>query len=185
MQVELLILDIILAVQTIVVCSAVIFLVLALRHVKKSEVVNTHLKSVLPKVDEILAGVNELVKAAQPAGEQLGDISKDLKKILESTRETAHTVSDTAHTVSDTVRDVSLTVRRQVSRADSIVSENLEKVEAISDQFTEKIVGPLSEISAIIKGGAVAIKYLRGTHAPTVANGDGHEEDGEDDATIR
>lgn len=183
MQIELLILDIILAVQTIAVCSAIIFVVAALA--KKNDVVNTHLKSVLPKIDEILDTVNALSKAARPAGEQLEDISKDLKKILESTRETAHSVSDTAHTLSDTVRDVSLTVRRQVSRADNLMTENLEKIESISDQVTEKIVVPLSEISAVLKAGAVAIKYLRGTRAPTIAQGDGHEENGGDDTAIR
>ncbi len=181
MQIELVVLDIILAVQAIAICSAIIFLVSALKRVRKNDVVNSHLKSVLPKIDEILETVNELAKAARPAGEQLEDIGKDLKQIVESTRETAHTVSDTAHTVSDAVRDVSLTVRRQVSRADGIVTENLEKIESISDQITEKIVGPLSEISAILKAGAVAVKYLRGTGAPTTAQSDGHEEDGEDD----
>jgi methyl-accepting chemotaxis protein len=179
-QTELIILDIILGVQTIAICSAIVFLVWSLERMKKNDVVNTHLKSVLPKIDEILATVNALTKAALPAGEEVGDISKDVRKIVESTREAAQRVSDTAQTVSDTVRDLSLTVRRQISRADGIMSENLEKVESISDQITEKIVGPLSEISAILKGGAVAVKYLRGARAATVAQGDGHEEDGAD-----
>jgi methyl-accepting chemotaxis protein len=178
MQVEFIVLDIVLAVQAVVVIGAIVFVLVSWKRAKENDKVNELVQSTLPKLDEILEGIRELVKTSRPAGEQLVDISKDLKKIAESTRETVTTVSDT-------VTDVSATVKRQISKADSIVTENLERIESISDSIAEKIMGPLAEISAVLKGGAVAIKYLRGGHTSTVAHGDGHDENGQDNVGIR
>ena len=153
---ELTILSLILAVQTIVIVVGVILLARTSKRVQNStDQLNELVYTVRPKIDEIFDGINDFVKTTKPVGEQLVNISIDLKEMVESAK-------DSTHDVSDLIKDTSATARRQVSKIDNVLTDTVKKMEVISTAVMDNLLSPLSEIAAVLKGVRVALGYLKG-----------------------
>lgn len=149
------ILIIILAVQTIFLLAVGFFLFRLGRQVQKTtEDASRLLEEIRPKLKESVDGIHDFVKTVQPMGEQLVDISINLKEIIDAAR-------DVTDDVTDFVKDTTDTARRQVSYVDGLVTDTVKKVEFITTNITDNLLNPLAEISAFFKGIRAAIGYLR------------------------
>ncbi|RJP26813.1 MAG: hypothetical protein C4520_00160 [Candidatus Abyssobacteria bacterium SURF_5] len=165
------ILDALIALQTaIIIASAIVLLVVLRRAISASHAVRQSVNDLLPRVNEILERVNEFVKASQPVGGRAADISGDIKVMVESAR-------GSVAAMTDVVNDVSTRVKNQAERVDAVFTENLNKFERLSDTVSENLLAPMAEISALLRGGYAAAKYLRRQKASAPTGGDGHEEE--------
>ena len=152
------VLTVILALQTAIVVVAGIFLLLALRRVQKTtEHYDALLRSMEPKLTEIVEDINQLVKSSQPVGRQLVDIGANVKEIVESAK-------NVTQSVADIIEDTSSKARVHIARVDTIVADTVEKTEVVTHSLSENLFTPLMEISALIKGVRVAVKYVRSRH---------------------
>jgi len=171
MLTTLIILDALIAVQTVIVIAlAIVLLVVLKRAMKATDALRHSVLELLPKVNGTLEKVDEMVKASQPVGGRAAEISADVQKIVESTR-------GTVDNVADVVNEVSSRIKIQAERVDAVLTDSLQKIEQLSDTVTENLMMPMAELSAVIRGGYAAAKYLRRPKTPTVAPGDGHEEE--------
>jgi hypothetical protein len=164
------ILDALIGIQVLMMIAAAVVLFVVLRRALKSlETLQTSALDLLPKVDQILERVNGLVKASEPIGGSAADITADVKRIVESTR-------GSVEHVTQVVNDVSARAKTQAERMDAVLADTLDRFERISATVTENLVAPMAEISAVLRGGYAAAKYLRRQRTPSGAPGDGHEE---------
>jgi ABC-type transporter Mla subunit MlaD len=153
---EMTLLVLILAVQTIAV---VVLAVTARRATRKLEQstqrLDRFLEETAPKVTEVLDGMGDFVKAIRPVGEQLVDISLNLKEVFQTTR-------DTTEDIADFLRGTTATARQQVSKIDNVLTDTVRKMELVTTSITDNLLNPLAEISAVVKGVRAAVMYLRG-----------------------
>jgi hypothetical protein len=88
-------------------------------------------------------------------GEQLVDISMNIKDIVESAKETSVDVSDL-------IKETSYSAKQQISRIDNAMTTTVKRMELITNTVTESLLNPLAEISAFLTGVRTALRYLRG-----------------------
>jgi uncharacterized protein YoxC len=164
------ILDALIAVQVlIIIATAVVLFAVLGRTMKILQSMRESVVELLPRVDELLIRVNDLIKASEPIGGKAADISADVQKMVETTR-------GSVENISGTVNDISFRVRNQAERVDSVITENLNRLEKLSSTMAENFAMPMAEISAVLRGGYAAAKYLRRQKAPASQGGDGHEQ---------
>jgi uncharacterized protein YoxC len=164
------ILDALIAVQVLIIIATAIVLFAVLgRTMRILQAMRQSVVELLPRVDELLVRVNDLIKASEPIGGKAADISADVQKMVETTR-------GSVENISGTVNDISFRVRNQAERVDSVITENLNKLEKLSNTMAENFAMPMAEISAVLRGGYAAAKYLRRQKAAPPQGGDGHEQ---------
>jgi len=178
MSTELLILSLVLALQTIVIIVVAIALLKTtkrvagtMKHVQTStEQLNETVQVIRPRLVEIVGGVNDFIKTCQPVGEQIVDISMNIKDIVESTKETTRDVSDL-------IKDTSFSARQQISKIDNVLTSTVKKVETVTNSITYNLLNPLSEISAFLVGIRAGMRYLKGERPSKYARDDHSKED--------
>ena len=153
---EMTLLVLILAIQS---TAIVVLTVVAFRATRKLEEsprkLDRFLEDSAPKVTEVLDGMGEFVKAVRPVGEQLVDISLNLKEVFQTTRETTEDIAGFLH-------ETTAAARQQVSKIDNVLTDTVKKMELVTTSITNNLLNPLAEISAVVKGVRAAMMYLRG-----------------------
>lgn len=146
----------VLLVQTAILVVACIFLVKTSRRLQEStDQLKELIQDIRPRLTESLAGVSDFIRTCQPVGEQLVDISLNLKDIVETTR-------DVTNDVADFLKDTTDTARQQVSRVDNLLTDTVKRAETVSAAVSDTLLNPLAEVSAFVKGIRAGINYLRG-----------------------
>ena len=164
----------ILALQTAGLLVAVRYLVRMGRSVEEStRQLNRLLGELGPRLIEISDGVNGVVRSCRPLGEQLVDISLDIKEVVGHVRETSADVSEL-------IRDTSHSARRQISHIDNIVTDTVKKMESVTNSLTDHILSPLAEVAAVLRGVRAAVGVLRGERPPRSSRRRPSQPDGED-----
>jgi len=149
-------LTIILAVQTATLIVVAVYLAITARKVRESTVkLDSFLDEVSPKIIDAVDGLNDFVKSCQPVGEQLVDISLNLRDIVEEAR-------GTSRDISDFLQETTAAARKHVSKIDNVLADSVKRVESVTVAITDNLMNPLLEITSIIKGFRAAIGYLRG-----------------------
>lgn len=155
-----LLLIILVAFQTIFVVVACVILIRLTRQLKGATDELTQLvRETRPKLTEAVNGIHDFVKTIEPVGEQLVDVSINLREIIGTTRE----VTDD---IADFLQDTTNMARRQVSHMDNLLTDTVRKVEAVTTTITSNLLNPLAEITAFFRGVKTAIGYLRGERRP-------------------
>ena len=153
---EMTLLIIILAVQTVTLIVVAAYLASTARKVRESSIrLDGFIEEVSPKIIDAVDGLSDFVKSCQPVGEQLVDISLNLREIVEEAR-------GTSRDISDFLQETTAAARKQVSKIDNVLTDSVKRVESVTVSITNNLLNPLQEISALIKGFRTAYGYLRG-----------------------
>lgn len=128
---------------------------LAAKLTATADTVQKMVRTVEPRVQEVVADVQRFTRTIQPIGEQLVDISIEVKRIVEISRRTTEQVADY-------VGEATQMVNRQTSKIDGMVTEVVKRSEMVMDLVTHTILNPIREISSVFSGVKAALGYLRG-----------------------
>jgi ElaB/YqjD/DUF883 family membrane-anchored ribosome-binding protein len=116
--------------------------------------------------------IHEQIGAARNDVKQLLDpLTQSVTEIVSNAREPLQTITsnlaDISKTLSERTADVDALVgelvdksRAQVIRVDRMVSDLIQKVEITSDAVQRGVLGPIQEVSAVIKGLRAGLEYL-------------------------
>ncbi len=117
------------------------------------------------KIPEQIEGVRADVK------QRLDPLSQSVLEIVTNSREPLRSITTNLADVSRTLRDRTANVdsvvadlvdksRLQIIRVDQLVTELVAKVDTTADAVQRGVLGPLQEISAVIKGVRSGIDFL-------------------------
>ncbi len=117
------------------------------------------------KIPEQIEGVRTDVK------QRLEPLSQSVLEIVNNSREPLRNITNNLAEVSRTLRDRTANVdalvadlvdksRLQIIRVDQLVTELVVKVETTADAVQRGVLGPLREVSAVIKGVRSGIDFL-------------------------
>ena len=144
------------AFQTIVlIAAAAVLYRMAAKLSQTSDQVQKALQTFEPKAQEIFAEAQRFMKTIQPVGEQLVDISIDVKRIVEVSRRTTEEVTDY-------INETAHLARRQTTKIDGMLTDMVKKTEEITDAIHGTVIAPLRNFSAIFSGVRAAFGYMRG-----------------------
>lgn len=150
------ILLLILGVQTgVILAIAVILFVTARKVTKLTGKLNQVVDSYTPEVDKIAEDISALIRSWEQVGEQMIEISVELRDIAETAKETT---GDFAGVVQNT----SLRAERQIDNIDHLFSDAVNRTQDAAEYFTRSVLPQFIEIAAMIKGIYATIDYLRG-----------------------
>ena len=104
-----------------------------------------------------------------PAMADFRDVLGEAKQILRSVQTTAENFASISQTVKHQVDRVNSVIeettdraREQIAKADEVVSDAIEKMEATSAVVQEHVLAPVREVSAIVRGVAGGLHFLFG-----------------------
>ena len=109
--------------------------------------------------------------------QHLDPLTTSMTELLTITREPLQTVTSNLAEISQTLRERSAQVdevvedlmdksRVQIIRADQLMANLVDKVEVTTDKVQETVLGPLNEISAVIKGVQSGLDFLFSRRRP-------------------
>ena len=109
----------------------------------------------------------EMEQKIGPALTEFRDVIGDAKHVLQS----LHTAAENFAGVSETVRyqvervnavieDTTDRARDQIARADDVITDAIEKMEATSAVVQQNVLAPIREVSALIRGVSGGLHFL-------------------------
>jgi methyl-accepting chemotaxis protein len=114
------------------------------------------LRKLTSSVERIRADVQHQV---QPAMADFREVLGEAKHILKNVRGTSENIASISETIKFQVERVNVVIeettdraRIQIARADEMVADAIQKVEATSAVVQENVLAPIREVSAIIRG---------------------------------
>ncbi|MCF8145516.1 MAG: hypothetical protein K9N21_16510 [Deltaproteobacteria bacterium] len=150
------ILLLILGVQTTVILAIALAIFTTARRVTRlSDKLKGLVDAYAPKVDEIVEDTGAFIRSFQKVGENMIDLSAELRDIAETAKETADDVADV-------VQDAAVRAERQIDHADHVLSDAMDRTQSAAEYVTRTVLPQFVEIAAMIKGMYVTINYLRG-----------------------
>lgn len=124
------------------------------------------LKKLAFNVERLRTDVEEKV---DPAMADFKDVLSETRQILRSIQATAENFASVSETVKYQVERVNAVIedttdraRDQIARADEVVTDAIEKMEATSAIVQQTILAPIRELSALIHGVAGGLQFLFG-----------------------
>jgi hypothetical protein len=108
------------------------------------------------KLEPILATTNRI----------LADSEDRIKSIMNDAAEITHTARSEAQRVDRVLTDAVERLRLQIIRADHIVTGALEAIEEAGNTVRRSVIGPVHQVSALLKGIQVALDVIRGNRRP-------------------
>ncbi len=113
----------------------------------------------------------ELADLRRDVKERIDPLSHSLAEILTNSREPIRTITNNLADISRIMRDRTSHVdgvvaeavdksRLQVIRVDQMVSDLLLKIEKTTDEIQQKVLAPVNEVSAVIKGVRSGLEFL-------------------------
>ncbi len=106
---------------------------------------------------------------AEPAIIEVREVLGEVKDILKSARVATGNLTGVTETVRHQVEQVNSVIeettdraRLQISKADEAVTSAIEKMEATSEIVQENVLGPVRELSALIRGLTSGLNFLFG-----------------------
>ena len=129
--------------------------------------------SLLVAVRKVGGNVNRLravvEQQAEPALIEVREVLGETKNILQSARAATENLTGVTETVRHQVERVNSVIeettdraRLQISRADEVVTDAIEKMEATSAIVQQNVLGPVRELSALIRGLSSGLAFLFG-----------------------
>ena len=150
------ILLLILGVQTAVILAIAVILFITARKVTKlSGKLNRVVDSYTPEVDKIAEDISAFIRSWEQVGEQMIEISVELRDIAERAKETTGDVAGV-------VQNTSFRAERQIDNLDHLFSDAVNRSRDAAEYFTRSVLPQFIEIAAMIKGIYATIDYLRG-----------------------
>jgi methyl-accepting chemotaxis protein len=109
----------------------------------------------------------EMEQKMDPAITDFRDVLGDAKQVLRN----LHTAAENFAGISETVRfqvervnavieDTTDRARDQIARADEVVTDAIEKIEATSAVVQQSVLAPIREVSALIRGVSGGLRFL-------------------------
>lgn len=93
----------------------------------------------------------------------LADSEDRIKSIMADASEITQTARIEAQRIDRVVTDAVEKLRLQIIRADQIVTGAMEAVEETGSQVRRSVLGPVNQLSALLKGIKVALDVIRGS----------------------
>jgi len=120
---------------------------------------------VIRKLPEQIEGVRADVK------QRLDPLAQSTLEIVNNSREPLRTITANLADISRILRDRTTTAdavaaelldksRSQIARIDEMVTELVEKVETTADAVHRGVLGPIQEVSAVVKGVRSGLEFL-------------------------
>ena len=101
----------------------------------------------------------ETDKKLDPAVTEFRDVLGDARLVLQNLHQTTENFAGISETVRHQVERVNAVIedttdraRDQIARADEVVTDAIEKMEATSAVVQQNVLGPIREVSALIRG---------------------------------
>ena len=109
----------------------------------------------------------DMDKKIDPALTEFRDVLGDAKQVLQN----LHTATENFAGISETVRyqvervntvieDTTDRARDQIARADEVITDAIEKMEATSAVVQQNVLAPIREVSALIRGVSGGLHFL-------------------------
>ncbi|MBM3804685.1 MAG: DUF948 domain-containing protein [Acidimicrobiia bacterium] len=109
----------------------------------------------------------EMEKKIDPALTELRDVLADAKAILGNLQTAAgnfagisETVRSQVERVNAVIEDTTDRARDQIARADEVVTNAIEKLEATSAVVQQNVLAPIREVSALVRGVSGGLQFL-------------------------
>jgi methyl-accepting chemotaxis protein len=109
----------------------------------------------------------DVEQKVQPALAEFREVLGDAKHVLENVRGASENIASITETVKFQVERVNAVIEEtadrahvQISRADEVVADAIEKMEATSAIVQENVLAPIREASAIIRGVHGGLRFL-------------------------
>lgn len=107
------------------------------------------------KVEPALSDLREVLGESRLILERLKTAAENFAGISETVRYQVERVNAVIEDTTDRARD-------QIARADEVVTDALEKMEATSAVVQQNVMGPIREVSALIRGVSGGLRFLFG-----------------------
>ena len=109
----------------------------------------------------------ETEKKVDPAISELRDVLGDAKTVLRSISATAQNFAGISETVRYQVERVNAVIedttdraKDQIARADEVVTDAIEKMQATSAVVQQNVLAPIREVSALVRGVSGGLHFL-------------------------
>jgi len=109
----------------------------------------------------------EMEQKIDPAVAEFRDVLGDAKQVLQNLRTAAENFAGISETVRYQVERVNAVIedttdraRDQIARADEVVTDAIEKMEATSAIVQQNVLAPIREVSALIRGVSGGLHFL-------------------------
>jgi methyl-accepting chemotaxis protein len=109
----------------------------------------------------------EMEQKINPAVVEFRDVLGDAKQVLQSLRTAAENFAGVSETVRYQVERVNAVIedttdraRDQIARADEVITDAIEKMEATSAVVQQNVLAPIREVSALIRGVSGGLHFL-------------------------
>jgi hypothetical protein len=96
----------------------------------------------------------------------LADSEERIKSIVEDASALTHTARVEAENVDRVISEGVERLRVQIIRTDQIVTSALEAVEEAGGKVRRSVLGPVNQVSALLKGLKVGLNVIRGNRRP-------------------
>lgn len=142
-----------------------IFIIIAAAAVVLQAFVMFGLYKAIRRIQDDVAGMRaDVARRIEPLADSLKEIitnSRDpLRSITTDLAEVARVAREGAGKVDDVLDDLLDRFRLQVIRVDQTVTDVLEKVDKTTTAVQKNIIGPVTEVSAILKGLQVGLDFF-------------------------
>ena len=142
-----------------------IFIIIAAAAVVLQAFVMFGLYKAIRRIEDDVAGMRaDVARRIEPLADSLKEIitnSRDpLRSITTDLAEVARVAREGAGKVDDVLDDLLDRFRLQVIRVDQTVTDVLEKVDKTTTAVQKNIIGPVTEVSAILKGLQVGLDFF-------------------------
>jgi ABC-type transporter Mla subunit MlaD len=119
------------------------------------------IKSLRLEVQGVRADMKQrLDPLTQSVGEILTNSREPVRDITHNLAEISRTLRDRTTRVDEAVADLVDKSRLQLARIDHMVADLVEKVETTADVVQRKVLVPLNEVSAVVKGVRAGLEFL-------------------------
>ena len=109
----------------------------------------------------------DMDKKIDPALTEFRDVLGDAKQVLQNLRTAAENFAGISETVryqvervNTVIEDTTDRARDQIARADEVITDAIEKMEATSAVVQQNVLAPIREVSALIRGVSGGLHFL-------------------------